>query len=73
MKKGTRVCVTWEDITASLHSEDQIVPAKAEVCGWVESNTAKYLRVITCRYMDGSKLADRIVIPKGCVTKVEEI
>ena len=65
--------VTWEDITASLHSEDQIMPAKAEVCGWVESSTSKYMRVITCRYMDGSKLADRIVIPKGCIVKVEEI
>ena len=73
MKKGQRVCVTWHDITASLHSEDAIEPAKAEVCGWIESNTKKYLRIVTCRYFDDKKLADRIVIPKGCIEKVDEI
>jgi hypothetical protein len=73
MKKGTRVYVLWEDIQASLHSEDEIEPVEAEVCGWVESDTKKYLRIVTCRYLDGGLLADRIVIPKGCVTNVVKI
>lgn len=73
MKKGSRVYVVWEDIQASLHSEERIEPVRAEVCGWVESDTSKYLRLATCRYMDGSELKDRIVLPKGCVVSMEEI
>lgn len=71
MKKGTLVLVTWEDITASLHSEEDLLPAPAEAVGWVESDTKKYLRLITCRYLDDRKLADRICIPTGCVVKKE--
>jgi|TARA_R100000353_G_scaffold125475_1_gene89129 hypothetical protein len=72
-KKGTRVLVEWEDIVADLHSEDEIEPCKAESVGWVESWTKRYIRLITCRYLDGSKTADRIVIPIGCVKNVEKI
>lgn len=72
-KKGDRVFVEWEDIQASLHDEDLIEPAKAEVCGWIEIIGPKYLRIVTCRYIDDRRLADRIVLPRGCVTSIEVI
>ena len=65
--------VEWEDIVADLRSEDEIEPCKAESVGWIESLTKKYIRLITSRYLDGSKVADRIVIPIGCITDVKEI
>ena len=33
----------------------------------------KYVRIITSRYKDDRKLADRIVIPRGCIVKIEEV
>ena len=72
-KKGDRVCVYWRDIMADLHSETEIEPAPAEVCGWIETIGPKYIRIVTCRYMDDDKTADRIVIPRGCVDKIEVI
>jgi hypothetical protein len=73
MKKGTRVYVQWEDITASLHSEEDLKPAVAEVCGWVLSDTKKYIKLATCRYKDGCDCKDRMTIPRGCVIEVKEI
>ena len=73
MKKGSRVLVSWLDICADLHSEELIEPAEAETVGWVESFTKKYVRIITSRYKDDRKLADRIVIPRGCIVKIEEV
>tara|TARA_A100001011_G_C14314669_1_gene847350 strand:- start:3556 stop:3792 length:237 start_codon:yes stop_codon:yes gene_type:complete len=72
-KKGTRVLIDWEDIVADLHSEELIEPCKAQSVGWIESVTEKYTRIITSRYLDDRLLADRIVIPKGCIVNIEEI
>lgn len=67
------VKVTWYDITAQLHTEENIMPVKAYSVGWIESNTKKYLRLFTSYYEDGCSLKDKIVIPKGCIDKVEEL
>ena len=72
-KKGDSVLVECEDIVADLHSEDMIEPCKAESLGWIESLTKRYIRLTTCRYLDESKVADRIVIPIGCVKNVKKI
>tara|TARA_R100001510_G_C7624846_1_gene184911 strand:+ start:255 stop:488 length:234 start_codon:yes stop_codon:yes gene_type:complete len=72
-KKGDRVLVEWEDIVADLHSEDEIEPAKAQSVGWIESKTKRYIRLTTSKYLDKSKVADRIVIPMGCVNNIEKI
>jgi hypothetical protein len=72
-KKGDRVFLEWLDIVADLHSEDAIEPAEAQTCGWIETIGPKYVRIITSRYTDDRKLADRICIPRGCVTKIEVI
>jgi hypothetical protein len=73
MKKGTRVYVQWEDITASLHSEEDLQTAVAEVCGWIISDTKRYLKIATCRYTEGCDCKDRMTLPKGTILKVEEI
>jgi len=74
MKKGTRVLVEWLDIQAALHTEDKIEPVRAESLGWIESDTKKYLRLCTCRYLDGfCDLSDKIVIPKGCIENISEV
>ena len=73
VKKGARVLVTWLDICADLHSTELIEPAEAETLGWVESFTKKFVRIITSRYKDDRKLADRIVIPRGCIESIEEV
>jgi|TARA_R100000482_G_scaffold35972_1_gene12091 hypothetical protein len=68
--KGNLVLIKWVDIVADLHSEECIEPALAESVGWVESKTKKYIRLLTSRYKDDTKLADRIVIPMGCVEEI---
>ena len=75
MRRGTRVLVRWVDIQTASHSEEDIEPIEAETVGWIESDTRAFLRVRTSRYThsDFRKLADKIVIPKGCITSVEEI
>ncbi|MHC5061898.1 MAG: hypothetical protein ACYTFK_12540 [Planctomycetota bacterium] len=73
MKKGTRICVTFEDITADLHTDKDLDVVIAEVCGWVLSDTKKVLKLATCRYKDGCSCKDRISIPSGCVIKKEVI
>jgi|TARA_R100000479_G_scaffold119255_1_gene60969 hypothetical protein len=71
--KGTRVLVEWEDIVADLHTEEDIMPCQAQTVGWIESFTDKYIRLVTTKYLDGCVLADKIVIPMGCVNNVKEI
>ena len=74
MKKGARVYVKWEDISASLHDTEELDPAVAEVCGWVLSHTKRYLRLATCRYLGtANDEKDRITIPSGCVVEIYEI
>jgi len=76
VKKGMRVLITWEDIQAILHSEDDIEPALAETVGWVDNSSNTWIRLVTSRYyaeQGFDKLADKIVIPKGCILKIEEI
>jgi hypothetical protein len=73
MRKGKRVYVEYEDITADLHSDKDLDVVIAEVCGWVLSDTKKHLKLTTCRYKDGCDHKDRMSIPKGCVVKMEEI
>ena len=73
VKKGDRVCVVWMDIVADLHSTNLIVPAEASVCGWVEEYNKEYIRIVTCGYEKDKELADRIVIPRGCIVKIEEV
>ena len=73
MKKGTRVFVTWLDITADLHTDKQLDPVLAESVGWVLRDTKTVLELTSCRYTDGSELNDRIAIVKGCVKSIEKI
>ena len=73
MKKGSKVLVKWVYIVADLHSEKKIVPCQAETMGFVESKTKKYLRIVTTRYIDDEELADRIVIPAGCIEEIIEL
>jgi len=76
MKKGTRVLVEWVDITAALHTEEDIEPVLAQSVGWIDCNNKNWLRLVNSRYKEDkkfSKLADKIVIPKGCIKSVIEI
>jgi hypothetical protein len=73
MKKGTRVYVEFDDITASLHSDNDLECVVAQVCGWVISDTKRYLKLATCRYKDGCDYKDRITVPQGCVIKKEKL
>jgi hypothetical protein len=73
LKKGTRVYVEWEDITADLHCESELNCVVAQVCGWILSDTKRYLKITTCRYKDGCDYKDRMSIPQGCVIKKEVI
>lgn len=69
------VRVIWEDIVADLHTEDDIMPVKAVSVGFLEKKTSKYIRLYTTKYEEKnfSKLADKIVIPKGCIISIEEL
>ena len=73
MRKGTRVYVQYDDITASLHDDKDLDCVVAEVMGWIISDTKKHLKIATCRYMDGCDHKDRMSIPQGCVIKKEAI
>ena len=73
MKKGTRVYVQFEDITADLHTDKDLDVVIAEVMGWVLSDTKKCLKLTTCRYKDGCDYKDRMSIPAGCVVKKEAV
>ena len=73
MKKGTRVYVEFDDITASLHDDKDLEVVVAQVMGWIISDTKKVLKLATCRYKDGCDHKDRMSIPAGCVTKKELI
>ena len=72
-KKGDRVFIEWVDIVADVHTEDDIVPCEAETVGWVDAQSPTWIRVLTSRYLDGCNLADKIVIPKGCIKNVKKI
>jgi hypothetical protein len=75
MRKGTRVYVEFDDITADLHSENDLEVAEGEVVGWILSDTKRALKLTTCRYQDGKlhKEKDRFTLPRGCVRSMEEI
>lgn len=75
VSKGDAVYVEWMDITADLHSDAKLEPAAAEVMGWVDSVTKKYIRLSTCRYKtdEHCDLKDQIAIPMGCVERLEII
>ena len=76
VKKGMRVLVTWEDIQAELHTDNEIEPVKAETVGWIDNSSKTWIRLVTSRYYSEQgfdSLADKIVIPKGCILKIEEI
>ena len=73
MKKGTRVYVQWWDITANLHTDEELNPVLAGSVGWVLRDTKKVLELAYTRYKDKSGVTDKIAIVKGCVEEVEEI
>jgi len=76
LKKGDLVKVTWLDIMAELHTEDEIEPVTAETVGWIDCNNKRWIRIVTTHYLENrkfSRLADKIVIPKGCIIKVAAI
>lgn len=76
MKKGDRVLVVWYDITAELHTEDDIEPVEAETVGWIDCCNKNWVRIVTTRYREKrrfAKLSDKIVIPKGCIKSIEGI
>ena len=73
MRKGTRVYVEFNDITADLHSDKDLDTVVAQVMGWVISDTKKTLKIATCQYKDGCDCRDRMSIPAGAVVKKEEV
>jgi hypothetical protein len=73
MKKGARIYVQFEDITADLHTDKDLDVVIAEVMGWVLSDTKKCLKITTCRYKDGCDYKDRMSIPARCVVKKEVV
>ena len=73
MKRGTRVYVEFQDITADLHTDKDLDVVIAQVMGWVLSDTRKVLKLATCRYKDGCEYKDRMSIPAGCIVVKEEI
>ena len=72
-KKMKLVKVTWSDIVADLHTEDNIKPCESYSVGWVETHNEKFIRLYTSYYEDGIKLADKIVIPNGCIINIENL
>ena len=52
------VKVTWKDIVADLHTEEDIVPCESWSVGWVQEDTDEYFRLFTGFYEDGIELAD---------------
>ena len=73
MKKGIRVYVEFQDITASLHDDKDLDTVLAQVMGWIISDTKKTLKIATCKYKDGCDYKDRMSIPQGCVVRKEVI
>ena len=73
MKKGDRVYVVWEDITASLHSDEELNLVVAETVGWILRKGKKELEIATTRYKDGCDFKDRITIHRGTVVSMEKI
>jgi len=73
MKKGDRVYVVWEDITANLHSDEELNLVVAETVGWILRNGKKELEIATSRYRGGCDYKDRITIHKGVVVSMEKI
>jgi hypothetical protein len=73
MKKGARVFVQFDDITADLHSDKELDCVVAEVCGWILSDRKPFLKLTTSDYADGCDCKDRISIPQGCVISKEQI
>ena len=67
------VKITWKDIVADLHTDEQIFPCESWSVGWVQEDNDEYVRLYTCFYEDGIELADKIVIPKGCIIKIENL
>ena len=54
-------------------SEEDIVPCESWSVGWIQEDTDEYLRLYTGFYEDGIELADKIVIPKGCIVKIDNL
>ena len=73
MRKGTRVEVVFDDITAELHTDRDLECAVGVVVGWILSDTKRCLKLITSEYKKGCDYKDRMTLPKGCITKMEEI
>jgi hypothetical protein len=73
MRKGQRVYVEFDDITASLHDNKDLDTVVGQVYGWIISDTKRTLKLATCQYKDGCDYKDRMSIPQGCVVKKEAI
>tara|TARA_R100001163_G_C4963826_1_gene126539 strand:- start:379 stop:537 length:159 start_codon:yes stop_codon:yes gene_type:complete len=41
--------------------------------GWIDKQNKDYIRILTGYYKDECDLTDQIVIPMGCVTKIEDL
>ena len=67
------VKVTWLDIVADLHTEDKIVPVRSYSVGWIQKLNKDFIRLHTSYYEDTCELADKIVIPMGCVLDIEDL
>ena len=73
MRKGTRVLVEFDDITAKQHSDEDLNCVVGRVVGWILEDTKRVLKLTTCFYLDDCDYKDRMSIPQGCVTKKEVI
>lgn len=72
-KKNDLVLIDWIDITAALHTDEEILPTNAQTVGWVQASTKQWVRLVTTKYLDGSDLTDQIVIPKGVIRNVTKM
>jgi hypothetical protein len=72
VRKGQRVYVKWQDITAICHSDETLDTEPAESVGWVVRDNKKLIELATTRYKSCDYM-DRITIPKGVIESMEVI
>jgi len=76
IKPGDLLLVRWKDILhnsawLSLEKAEQVMPMNCISIGFLISQDDKNLRLCSCISQDGDR--DAIVIPKGCIDKIEQI
>lgn len=76
IKEGTLLLISWDDIIMvsgwlSDDSAQDMGPAHCKTVGWFVNDDKNNIRITGTVSEDGEK--DIVVIPKGCVRKVQRI